>query len=261
MQKFAGKKALITASSSGIGKGIAKVLGEKGCNVHLFSRNEDKLISAVKEIKEATGSTVSYSIGDMSNIADVKRIVHETKEAIGTPDFLVINYGDPKIASFLDLSEEDWSSAVNMILLSSVHLVKSFLPPMFEGNGRIIFVTSLTTKSPMEKFALSASLRSAVVSLSKVISMEYSNKGITSNCISQGYIKTPRLEAIANRNSKELGISISDAYDKIKETIPSRVIGSPEDVGRLVAFLCSDEASYINGTNIQVDGGVVRFPF
>lgn len=261
MGKFTGRKALVTASSSGIGKGIATVLAKEGCSVHLLSRNESKIRNVVGEIAEKTGSKISYSVGDMANIRDVKRAIEEVREKLGTLNFLVINYGDPKIAGFLELTEEDWQSAINMILMSSVLLVKGFLPSMFNNNGRIVFITSLTTKQPMENFALSASLRSAVVSLSKVISLEYSAKGVTSNSISQGYIMTPRLEGIANRNSKELGISVSDAYDRIRNSIPARRIGNPEEVGQLVSFLCSDEASYISGTNIQIDGGIIRFPF
>jgi 3-oxoacyl-[acyl-carrier protein] reductase len=261
MGKFTGKKALVTASSSGIGKAIANVLAEEGATVHIFSRNAERVKKAADQIIKETGSTVTYSAGDMSNISDIKRIIEEVRLGIGVPDFLVLNYGDPKIAEFLDLSEEDWSKAINMILMSSVLFVKAFIPQMTGRGGRLVFVTSLTTKQPMEHFALSASLRSAVVSLSKVISLEYSGKGITSNCISQGYIQTPRLEAIAIRNSTQQGTTIEEAYRQIRESIPQKRIGDPKEVGKLVSFLCSDDASYINGTNIQIDGGIIRFPF
>lgn len=256
-----GKVALVSAASSGIGKAIATVLAQNGCGVHIFSRDEDRIRSVAEDISKKTGSHVSYSAGDMTKIPDIKRIISETLIKAGSPDFLVINYGDPKIAPFLDLTEEDWSSAVNMILLSSVILARSFLPEMTKKRGRLVFVTSLTTKQPMENFALSASLRSAVVALSKVISLEYAGTGITSNSISQGYIMTPRLDAVAKKNSQALNISVSEAMERIKNSIPAKRVGYPEEIGHLVSFLCSEEASYINGTNIQIDGGLVRFPF
>ncbi len=261
MEDFKGKLALVSAASSGIGKGIATVLASKGCRIHIFSRNEEKIKSVAAEIHAKTGSEITYSAGDMTRIEDIKRVISEMEQKAGVPDFLVINYGDPKIAPFLDLSEEDWSSAVNMILMSSVVMARAFLPEMMKKNGRIVFVTSLTTKQPMQKFALSASLRSAVVALSKVISLEYSGTGITSNSISQGFIQTPRLDAVAENNSKAFNISVPEAMEKIRESIPSKKIGTPEDIGNLVSFLCSKEASYVNGTNIQIDGGAVLFPF
>jgi 3-oxoacyl-[acyl-carrier protein] reductase len=104
-------------------------------------------------------------------------------------------------------------------------------------------------------------LRAAVVSLSKVLSIEFAQKGLTFNSISQGYVMTPRLENIAKANSKRLNISLEQAYDAIKQTIPAKRFGKPEEIGYLVSFLCSSEASYINGTNIQIDGGFVKFPF
>lgn len=261
MNRFEGKVALVSAASSGIGRGIAKVLAQDGCRVHIFSRDENAIEKAASDLNEISGSSVSCSTGDLSSSADLKRIMSEAREKAGNIDFLVVNYGDPKIAPFMDISEKDWDSAFSMILKSSVILVREALPYMLNNGGRIVFVTSLTTKQPLENFALSASLRSAVVSLSKVISLEYAGKGVTSNSISQGYFMTPRLEAVADGNSKRYGITLDEAYERIKQEIPAGRVGRPEEIGHLVSFLCSEEASYVNGTNIQIDGGLVRFPF
>lgn len=261
MNRFEGKVALVSAASSGIGRGIAKVLAQDGCRVHIFSRDENAIEKAASDLNEISGSSVSCSTGDLSSSADLKRIMSEAREKAGNIDFLVVNYGDPKIAPFMDISEKDWDSAFSMILKSSVILVREALPYMLNNGGRIVFVTSLTTKQPLENFALSASLRSAVVSLSKVISLEYAGKGVTSNSISQGYFMTPRLEAVADGNSKRYGITLDEAYERIKQEIPAGRVGRPEEIGHLVSFLCSKEASYVNGTNIQIDGGLVRFPF
>lgn len=261
MNGLNGKVALVSAASSGIGKGIAEVLSGQGCKVHIFSRNEDKLRKSAEEIFSKTGNTVNYSVCDMTKTDDVLKAMDDVKNKTGNVDILAINYGDPKVAPFSEISDQDWDESVNMFIKSTVIMVRSCLEHMKRNNGRIVFVTSLTTKQAMENFAISASLRAAVVSLSKVLSLEYSRTGITTNSISQGYIMTPRLESLANRSSKNFNISVDEAYDRLKQAVPSGRFGTPQEVGNLVAFLCSDEASYINGTNIQIDGGIVRFPF
>lgn len=262
MKGLSNKVALVSAASSGIGKAIAKVMASEGCRVHIFSRDEEKIRRSAEEISKETGSKVNYSVGDMTKPEDVKRVLSEVKKITGEIDFLIVNYGDPKVAPFMEISEEDWDSSVNMFVKGSVIMARDVLPRMSsKGDGRIVFVTSLTTKQPLENFAISASLRAAVVSLSKVLSIEFAEKGITSNSISQGYIMTPRLESIAEKNSKKFNITLEQAYDNLKQGIPAKRFGEPEEIGYLVSFLCSDEASYINGTNIQIDGGVVRFPF
>lgn len=262
MKGLADKVALVSAASSGIGKGIASVLASEGCRVHIFSKSEEKIRKSAQEIFKQTGNEVNYSTGDLGNVDDVKRILAEVKNKTGNIDFLIINYGDPKVAPFLEISEEEWNVSINMILKSTVVMAKGALPEMIKkGEGRVVFVTSLTTKQPLANFSISASLRAAVVSLSKVLSIELAQKGLTFNSISQGYVMTPRLENIAKTKSERLNISLEQAYDSIRETIPARRFGKPEEIGNLVSFLCSTEASYINGTNIQIDGGFVNFPF
>lgn len=261
MKGLKGKVALVSAASSGIGRGIAHVMSSNGCRVHIFSRNGEKIRKSAEEISRSTGNEVNYSIGDMANSSDIRRILGEVKEKTGDIDFLVINYGDPKVAPFMAITEEDWDESINMILKSSVLMLRDSIDHISDSRGRIVFVTSLTTKQPMENFAISASLRAAVVSLSKVLSLEYAHTGLTSNSISQGFIMTPRLESIAHSNARKFDISEEEAFARMKQTVPAGRFGEPEEIGNLVAFLCSEEASYINGTNIQIDGGLVKFPF
>ncbi|MCL4333150.1 MAG: SDR family oxidoreductase [Candidatus Thermoplasmatota archaeon] len=261
MRGLEGKVAIVTAASSGIGKGIAKVLSSEGCIVHISSRDRAKLEKSAEEIRKETGKQVNAVPCDLTRPADVTRMLSEVKKKSGKVDFLVINFGDPKVAPFLEITDEDWDSSMNMFLKSSVTMIRSILPEMISnGDGRVVFVTSLTTKQALENFSISASLRAAVVSLSKVLSIEYAKNGITFNSISQGYIMTPRLESIARRNAEKMNISLDQAYDAIRQGIPARRFGKPEEIGHLVSFLCSSDASYINGANIQIDGGVVRFP-
>lgn len=261
MSSLEGKVSLVSASSSGIGKAVAKVLASDGSRVHIFSSNRDKIAKSAEDIKKATGKEVKFSVGNLGVIPDVKRVMEETSKISGNIDNLIVNYGDPKVAPFMDITEEDWDFSINMILKSTIMMVRSAIPYMQTHGGRVVFITSMTTKSPLENFAISAALRSAVVSLSKVLSIEFASYGITFNSISQGYFMTPRLESIAERNSARQGISKEDAYQQIRSTIPSGRFGDPEEIGHLVSFLCSRDASYINGTNIQIDGGVIKFPF
>jgi 3-oxoacyl-[acyl-carrier protein] reductase len=261
MDSLKGKVALVSAASSGIGKSVATVLSNRGCIVHIFSSNKEKISKTAENIETMTGNRVNYSVGNLENTEDVKRIMKEVKEKSGEVDFLIVNYGDPKVAPFMDISETEWDLSIGMILKSSIIMTRSVIPFMEKNGGRVVYITSMTTKQPMENFSISASLRSAVVSLSKVLSLELAHKGITFNSISQGYFQTPRLESIAQKNSVKFNITREEAYDRIRDGIPARRFGDPEEIGNLVAFLCSDEASYINGTNIQIDGGVVKFPF
>ncbi len=261
MTDLSGKVALVSASSSGIGRSTAKVLASDGCRMHIFSSNEDKISKAAGYIGSASGQQVNYSVGSLAVPSDVRRIIDEAKLKTGNIDCLIMNYGDPKVAPFLEISEEDWDFSINMILRSTITMVRGVLPYMLNHGGRVVFITSMTTKQPLQNFSISASLRSAVVSLSKVLSMEYASRGITFNSISQGYFQTPRLESIAKKNSKSLGISMDEAYQKIREEIPAGRFGDPEEIGHLVSFLCSADAAYINGANIQIDGGAIRFPF
>ncbi|MEM0158727.1 MAG: SDR family oxidoreductase [Thermoplasmataceae archaeon] len=255
------KNALISAASSGIGKAVARALADEGCNIHIFSRHEEKIRSVAEELSRDTGSQVNYSVADMTNPDEVRKVMQDARERTGNIDLLIVNFGDPKVAPFLEIPIDEWDANLNMFIKSPLVMTHAVLPSMMsKGFGRIVFITSLTTKHVMENFAISASLRAAVVSLSKVISLEFSGKGITSNSISQGYIMTPRLESIAERNSKKFNIPIDKAYDEIRQNIPARRFGKPEEIGHLVTFLCSDEASYINGANIQIDGGMIRFP-
>ena len=261
MTDLGGRVALVSASSSGIGRSTAKVLASDGCRMHIFSSNEDKISRAAGYIGAASGQQVNYSVGSLAVPSDVRRIIDEVKLKTGNIDCLIMNYGDPKVAPFLEISEEDWDFSINMILRSTITMVRGVLPYMLNHGGRVVFITSMTTKQPLQNFSISASLRSAVVSLSKVLSMEYASRGITFNSISQGYFQTPRLESIAKKNSKSLGISMDEAYQKIRDEIPAGRFGDPEEIGHLVSFLCSNDAAYINGANIQIDGGVIRFPF
>lgn len=261
MKGLEGKVAVVAAASSGIGKGIAKVLSRHGCRVYIFSRNAEKIKKTAEEISSETGKKVWHSATDLSKKGDLMKMLEDVHSSIGPIDFLILNYGDPKVAPFMELTEEDWDNNIDMFLKSSVLLTRMSIPDMVERDGRIIFVTSMTTKHSYENFAISGSLRSALISLSKVLSLELAAKKITVNAISQGYVLTDRIRSLAKMNSEKEGTSYDEALEKMREAVPMKRFADPEEVGDLVSFLCSDEAGYITGTNIQIDGGIIRAPF
>lgn len=261
MKKFEGKVALVAAASSGIGKGIAKVLSRNGCSVAIFSRNADRLKETANEIEKETGNRVAHYHADLRHRESLSGLVDFVHRSLGKIDFLVMNYGDPKLAPFTELTDEDWDENIDMFLRSTIFLTKASLRDMEGRGGRIVFVTSMTTKMGFENFAISGSLRSAIVNLAKVISLEHAARGVTVNSISQGYVLTDRVRSIARTQSERKGITFEDALNDIRNTIPMKRFASAEEIGNLVSFLCSDEASYITGVNLQIDGGFVRFPF
>ena len=170
-----------------------------------------------------------------------------------------MNYGDPRVDPFMDLNDSDWDYNIEMILKSTVRMSGMCAEDMIKSRaGRIVYITSMTTKNPLPNFALSNSLRSAVVALGKTLSMELGRYNITVNSVSQGYFYTQRLKNIIEKRSASSGKKIEEVESELRAEIPLGRFGNPEEIGNLVAFLCSGLASYISGANIQIDGGAVK---
>lgn len=262
MKGISGKNAIVAAGGSGLGLGIAAVMAGYGANVTIFSRKPERLESAAADIRKRTGRDVNAVAADLSRKEDLERVVGSARSRHGKIDFLIMNYGDPKVAPFLEITDTEWDYSIDMMLRSTLALTRLALADMVErGAGRIVYVTSMTTKSPMENFAISASLRSAIVALGKVLSMELGPQGINVNSISQGFFMTERLKNVARHSGERSGLGYEKALEAIRQSIPMKRFGDPEELGQLVAFLCADESSYLTGTNIQIDGGTIKFPF
>ncbi|WP_156778508.1 SDR family oxidoreductase [Thermoplasma acidophilum] len=248
--------AIVSAASSGIGKGIASVLSRSGYRLTLFARDEKRIDEARKELKLKFGLEPLAIPADLSKPEDIDRVVKKHRETYGSIENLVINYGDPRVAGFTDLSDEDWQYAIDMIFMSTVRITREALKDMIRArHGSIVYVTSMTVREPMEGFSLSSSLRSAVVALAKNISLEVSKFGIRINTISQGYINTERL-----RDVIKTGVDRTEGMRRLSGDVPLRRVGDPEEIGEVVEFLLSSRASYVNGANIPVDGGITKFP-
>ena len=253
-----GKKALVTAASSGIGLATARVLAENGYSVIMSTSNEQKISGAAAQLK-TSGLDVHHTVFDMTT-GDTGHIVEHVKKQFGNIDALVVNFGDPKLAPFLELERSDWDKNDNMFIKSTIGLVRGLVPLMGQG-GRIVFITSLTTREAYKGFAISGALRAAVVNLGKTLSIELGPKGITVNSISQGYFMTPRMDHVLETNAARNGTTIEQEKEAIIKAIPLGRVGDPREIGHLVTFLCSGEASYITGANIPIDGGFTRYPY
>ncbi|MCX8028498.1 MAG: SDR family oxidoreductase [Brevinematales bacterium] len=252
-----GKKALVTASSKGIGKGIAKALGLEGAKVIISSSNKNNLIAAEREFRDI-GIDVTSVVCDLSKSSDVENLY----KSVGEVDIFVFNTGGPKPGDFFDVSCEDWYYAFELILMSAVRLTRYFLPKMLDkGWGRIVYMTSMAVKEPIEGLMLSNVFRSGLNAFSKSLSRTIKKDNITFNVICTGNIYTDRAIKLIENRSKKQNKSFEEVKKEIESSIPLGRFGSVEEISEFVVFLCSEKASYINGASIQVDGGFIRGVF
>jgi 3-oxoacyl-[acyl-carrier protein] reductase len=252
------KVTLVTASSRGIGLGIARVFTEEGARVIISSRNEEELRKAKEELRKI-GGDVDYIKADLTVKEEVDYLVRRIGETHGELHVVVYNTGPPKPGSFMELSDEDWEYGTRLLLLSAVWLTRRAIPLMLRNNwGRLIYVTSLTLRQPMPNLVLSNTIRLSINGLVKSLATELGPRGITVNGIMQGHILTGRVRELAEDTAKRTGRSTEDVMRELTSKIPLGRYGTPEEVGYLAAFLASEKASYINGTMILIDGGVVQ---
>ena len=253
---LSGKKALVGGSSKGIGLGIAKQLAESGASVCLMARNESRLKEIVNQIPNSNKH--SYLVVDFSKFEDYKiRIEEYTKN--NQVDILVNNTQGPPAGNSLSKNIESYQEAFDLLFKSVVHTTSLVIPNMQKNKwGRIINVTSVSVKEPLNYLVLSNSIRSAVVAWGKSLSVDLGSDGITVNSILTGYFDTERIKELNKEKSKSLNISETEVLDKMKSLVPASRLGQPKEYGYLISFLSSDNASYINGASIPIDGGLLK---
>lgn len=259
MDDLNNKNIIVCAGSTGIGEGVVSVLASYGANITTFSRNNEKIARLKKNIKLKTGNDINSIVGDLSKKEDLEKVVDSARSNYGDIYGLVMNYGDPKVDQFTNLKQSDWDYNIEMMLRSTINLTEFCSKDMIKNkNGKIVYITSMTTKNPLENFSISNTLRAGIVALGKTLSIEFGKYNINVNSISQGYFYTERLKNIIAKISENK----NQEFDRVKQDFISQIplgrFGKPEDAGNLVAFLCSEMSSYITGTNIQIDGGVVK---
>ena len=254
-----GKVAFVAAASKGLGRAVAEELAAEGASLVLCARNAETLRRVSEQIAQKSGVPVFHTVADVSNAEDVARAAQTSVEKFGRIDILVTNAGGPPTGRFENLSREMWEAATRLTLNSVLELTRAVLPGMKERNwGRILNITSIAVKQPVDNLMLSNSLRAAVTGFARTLANEVATHGITVNNILPGYTRTERMEELAKAASKRESISEAEAYAKWEAEIPMKRLGEPREFAALAVFLVSERASYITGTSIPVDGGWIR---
>jgi 3-oxoacyl-[acyl-carrier protein] reductase len=253
------KVAIVCAASKGLGRATALALAREGASVVICARREGPLAEAAAAISGETGARIVPIVADVSAAADVDRLVEAALTQLGGIDILVTNTGGPPSGRFETIDDTLWTAAVDSLLLGVVRSCRAVIPHMRRrGGGRIVHVTSVSVKQPIEGLVLSNALRAAVTGLAKTLALELAADRITVNCVAPGYTRTDRVVELADAAAAREGIASEVVQKRTEALIPAARLGTPEEFADVVTFLASERASYVTGTTLQVDGGFVR---
>ena len=255
------KNAIVCASSQGLGKAAALDLAEEGVNLAICSRDQDKINKVKEEIHQKINSKIKVIAlkVDLDSPDEIQAFYKQVENDLGSVDILVNNNGGPPPSTFEQLSDDDWQKAFNSTMMSCLRLSKLVIPNMKKnGWGRIINISSVSVKTPVNGLFLSNSLRMGVLGWAKALSDELAPHGVTVNTVCPGYTRTERVEAILETQSNSSGLKKEEIEKSIAENIPMKRVGEAEDLAGLITFLASEKADYMTGLAIQVDGGSAR---
>lgn len=251
--------AAVAAASSGLGRASALALAAEGARVAICGRHEETLGEAARSIAAATGSEVEPVVADVSQAVDCRRFISATVERFGRLDILVTNSGGPRPGTFEQVAGEDWEAGFRITLESIVHLARAAAPEMARRSwGRIVNIASLSARQPVDGLVLSNTFRPAAVGLAKTLSLELAASGILVNTVCPGYTRTPRLQELASVRAEALGTTPESWLEELAVSVPLGRVAEAEEFAAVVAFLCSERASYVTGTTIPIDGGAIR---
>lgn len=251
-----GKVALVAGASKGLGKAIAIELSREGAKVAICAREHPELPKAVEQIHALTGGEVIGIAADLTISAQAKDFIRKAIDYFGTIDILVNNAGGPPDKKFLEIDEDLWNFGIRLNLLSTILMTREAVPVMMEKKwGRIINLTSVSVKQPIEGLILSNTIRIGVVGLAKTLSNELAPYNITVNNVCPAYTMTERVNKLAAEIAQKQGITTEEVIGKWESQIALKRLGKPEEVAALVAFLASERAGFITGDSIQIDGG------
>ncbi len=257
-----GRVALVSAASQGLGRAAARALAAEGARVVICARRREAVEQAAASIARETGAEVVGLTADLARPGDPERVVEATVTRMGALDVLVTNSGGPPSAPFMALTDDDWRAAVDSLLMSVVRLCRAAVPPMrARGGGRIINITSVTLKQPVDGLMLSNAVRGALAGFTKTLATELAPDRILVNNVAPGFTRTERIAALAEAAAAREGLTPDAVERRMVAQVPMRRLGEPRELASLIAFLASDRSSYVTGTTIQVDGGFVRGVF
>lgn len=251
--------AVVAASSKGLGKAVAAALAAEGTRLALCARGQPALEATAKELEAQHGKDVFRRAMNVTDADAVHSFIQDVAQHFGRLDICVTNAGGPPAKNFLSTTPEEWQSAVNLNLHSTVLLAREVIPHMQRRQwGRLITITSVSVKQPIDALILSNSVRAAVVGLVKSLSNEFGKDNILVNNVCPGFTLTQRLEELSGTMALAEGITREEAQVRWTRNIPLGRLGRPEEFGAFVALLCSEQASYVTGTSIAIDGGFAK---
>jgi 3-oxoacyl-[acyl-carrier protein] reductase len=254
-----GRAAAVAASSRGLGRATARALAAEGTQVALCGRDEARVREAAESIAAETGARTIAVVADVGVAEDCTRFVAAAAEAFGRLDILVTNTGGPRPGGFEVVSDADWQQAIQVTLANVVHLARAAVPHMRRQRwGRIVNVASLSAKQPIDGLALSNALRPAIVGLAKTLANELGKDGILVNTVCPGYTRTDRLDELALHRAVAGGTTPEQVLADLARGVPLGRIAEAAEFAAVVAFLCSERASYLTGATIPIDGGAIR---
>lgn len=251
--------ALVAASSKGLGREVARRLAEEGARLCLCARGEAALKETADWLRNTFHSDVLDVACDLTVGSEVHALIEKARDRFGTIDILVTNAGGPPVGSFLEHDDERWKKAVDLNLLSTVRLCREVIPMMTKDRwGRIVLMTSISVKQPLDGLILSNSVRAAVVALGKSLANELGKHNILVNSVCPGYFLTDRVRDLARSSAEKTDGTPEQVLESFAQFSPLGRVGNPEEFGSLVAFLCSERASFVTGAAIAIDGGLSR---
>jgi 3-oxoacyl-[acyl-carrier protein] reductase len=251
--------ALVAASSQGIGRATAEAFAAEGCRVAMCARNRQTLQAAAEKIRKQYDAQVLAEAFDVTDAAAVKNFVGTVAEQFGSIDICVTNAGGPPAKGFLAATLEEWQRALEMNFLSTVYFAREVVPHMQRKHwGRIITITSITTKQPVTDLVLSNAVRAAVVGLVKSLANEFGKDGILVNNVGPGFTATDRLKELAKARASTSGKTEQQIFEGLAADVPLQRLGEPREVAETIVWLASERASYITGQTVLVDGGLYK---
>ncbi len=254
-----GKAAFVAGGSQGLGKAVAMEMSREGARIAICALDDPELPKAVEEIRQATGGEIIGIPADLGDAAQARGFIRKGIEHFGTVDILVNNAGGPPDRTFLEVDDDQWYLGIRLNLMSTIIMTREVVPVMVEKRwGRIINMTSISVKQPIDGLILSNTVRSGVIGFAKTLSNELAPHNVTVNNVCPGYTLTERVRKLSIDVAKKKGTTPEAVIKSWEALIPMGRLGTPEEFGALVTFLASERSGFITGASIQIDGGYYK---